>query len=45
MPFLLSLANFANGVVWSTYALLRWDPFVAVIIYLSLVVIIIKFLF
>ncbi|TKY55189.1 Bidirectional sugar transporter SWEET5 [Spatholobus suberectus] len=30
MPFLLSLANFVNGVVWTTYALLKWDPFVAV---------------
>ncbi|KAK2409149.1 hypothetical protein P8452_70714 [Trifolium repens] len=30
MPFLLSLANFLNGVVWLTYALLKWDPFVAI---------------
>ncbi|AES91172.2 bidirectional sugar transporter [Medicago truncatula] len=30
MPFLLSLANFANGLIWTTYALLRWDPFVVI---------------
>ncbi|CAK8563053.1 unnamed protein product [Lathyrus sativus] len=30
MPFLLSLANFLNGGVWTTYALLKWDPFIAV---------------
>ncbi|XP_042479525.1 bidirectional sugar transporter SWEET5-like [Macadamia integrifolia] len=28
MPFLLSLTNFLNGVIWVTYALLRFDPFV-----------------
>lgn len=32
MPFLLSFANFANGIVWTTYALLKWDPFIVVII-------------
>ncbi|XP_027368844.1 bidirectional sugar transporter SWEET5 [Abrus precatorius] len=30
MPFLLSLANFANGIVWTTYALLKWDPFIVI---------------
>ncbi|XP_061354113.1 bidirectional sugar transporter SWEET5 [Gastrolobium bilobum] len=30
MPFLLSLANFANGLVWMVYALLKWDPFVVI---------------
>ncbi|KAL0417005.1 UNVERIFIED_CONTAM: Bidirectional sugar transporter SWEET5 [Sesamum latifolium] len=30
MPFSLSLANFANGIVWSVYALLKLDPFVLV---------------
>ncbi|CAL5198271.1 unnamed protein product [Lathyrus oleraceus] len=30
MPFLLSLANFLNGVIWTTYALLKWDPFIVV---------------
>ncbi|KAK6920733.1 SWEET sugar transporter [Dillenia turbinata] len=30
MPFLLSLANFANGLVWSIYALLHFDPYVLV---------------
>lgn len=28
MPFLLSLANFLNGITWVTFALLRFDPFV-----------------
>lgn len=32
MPFLLSFANFCNGAVWTTYALLQWDPFIVVII-------------
>lgn len=31
MPFLLSLFCFANGVCWFSYALIRFDPFVAVI--------------
>ncbi|XP_071695797.1 bidirectional sugar transporter SWEET6b-like [Rutidosis leptorrhynchoides] len=30
MPFLLSLFCFANGVCWFSYALIRFDPFVAV---------------
>ncbi|GAU19651.1 hypothetical protein TSUD_185670 [Trifolium subterraneum] len=30
MPFLLSLANFLNGAVWLTYALLKWDPFIVI---------------
>ncbi|KAJ7956257.1 Bidirectional sugar transporter SWEET [Quillaja saponaria] len=30
MPFMLSLANFANGVVWLIYALLKFDPYIAV---------------
>ncbi|KOM32820.1 hypothetical protein LR48_Vigan01g237600, partial [Vigna angularis] len=30
MPFLLSFANFANGIVWTTYALLKWDPFIVI---------------
>ncbi|XVF12928.1 hypothetical protein REPUB_Repub08aG0162200 [Reevesia pubescens] len=30
MPFFLSLASFANGVAWSTYAFLPFDPFIAV---------------
>ncbi|KAL0356030.1 UNVERIFIED_CONTAM: Bidirectional sugar transporter SWEET5 [Sesamum radiatum] len=30
MPFSLSLANFANGIVWSVYALIKLDPFVLV---------------
>ncbi|KAK6913133.1 SWEET sugar transporter, partial [Dillenia turbinata] len=29
MPFLLSLANFANGSVWLAYALIKFDPFIA----------------
>ncbi|XP_042499267.1 bidirectional sugar transporter SWEET5-like [Macadamia integrifolia] len=28
MPFYLSLANTMNGAVWTTYALLRFDPYV-----------------
>ncbi|XP_062025537.1 bidirectional sugar transporter SWEET5-like [Rosa rugosa] len=30
MPFALSLANFCNGVVWSIYALLKFDPYVLI---------------
>ncbi|XP_027915481.1 bidirectional sugar transporter SWEET5 [Vigna unguiculata] len=30
MPFLLSFANFANGIVWTTYALIKWDPFIVI---------------
>lgn len=30
MPFFLSLASFANGVAWTTYAFLPFDPFIAV---------------
>ncbi|XP_076927678.1 bidirectional sugar transporter SWEET6b-like [Bidens hawaiensis] len=30
MPFLLSLFCFANGICWFSYALIRFDPFVAV---------------
>ncbi|KAL4361473.1 hypothetical protein GQ457_04G016750 [Hibiscus cannabinus] len=30
MPFSLSLASFANGVAWTTYAFLPFDPFIAV---------------
>ncbi|XP_019463144.1 PREDICTED: bidirectional sugar transporter SWEET5 [Lupinus angustifolius] len=30
MPFLLSLANFCNGVIWVIYALLKWDPFIVI---------------
>ncbi|XP_004508856.1 bidirectional sugar transporter SWEET5 [Cicer arietinum] len=30
MPFLLSVANFLNGVVWTIYALLKWDPFIVI---------------
>lgn len=37
MPFLLSFANFANGIIWTTYALLKWDPFIVVIIIIVLV--------
>ena len=31
MPFTLSLANFANGIVWSIYALIKFDPYILVI--------------
>jgi hypothetical protein len=31
MPFFLSLACFANGLAWSTYALIQFDPFILVI--------------
>ncbi|KAL4651319.1 hypothetical protein ACB092_01G151600 [Castanea dentata] len=30
MPFFLSLACFANGVIWVAYALIRFDPFIVV---------------
>ncbi|XP_059299962.1 bidirectional sugar transporter SWEET5-like [Lycium barbarum] len=30
MPFYLSLANFANGIVWSAYALLKFDPYILI---------------
>ncbi|KAL4325967.1 hypothetical protein GQ457_11G024830 [Hibiscus cannabinus] len=30
MPFSLSLASFLNGVAWTTYAFLPFDPFIAV---------------
>lgn len=30
MPFFLSLANFANGIVWFSYALIKFDPYVMV---------------
>ncbi|RDY00691.1 Bidirectional sugar transporter SWEET5, partial [Mucuna pruriens] len=30
MPFLLSLTNFFNGAVWTTYAVLKWDLFVMI---------------
>ena len=30
MPFYLSLANFLNGVVWVTYALIRFDLYILV---------------
>ncbi|KAL2321854.1 hypothetical protein Fmac_026233 [Flemingia macrophylla] len=30
MPFLLSFTNFFNGVVWTVYAILKWDPFVMI---------------
>lgn len=30
MPFYLSLANFANGIVWFIYALIKLDPFVLI---------------
>ncbi|KAE8708541.1 Bidirectional sugar transporter SWEET4 [Hibiscus syriacus] len=30
MPFFLSLASFTNGVAWTTYAFLHFDPFIAV---------------
>ncbi|XVE64650.1 hypothetical protein DITRI_Ditri07aG0117600 [Diplodiscus trichospermus] len=30
MPFFLSLASLANGVAWTTYAFLPFDPFIAV---------------
>ncbi|KAK9266529.1 hypothetical protein L1049_021541 [Liquidambar formosana] len=30
MPFFLSLAAFANGVCWVAYALIQFDPFIAI---------------
>uniref|UniRef100_A0A7N0ZY15 Bidirectional sugar transporter SWEET n=1 Tax=Kalanchoe fedtschenkoi TaxID=63787 RepID=A0A7N0ZY15_KALFE len=30
MPFLLSLANFLNGIVWVIYAALKFDPYILV---------------
>ena len=30
MPFYLSLANFANGIVWACYALLKFDPYILI---------------
>ncbi|KAI3454516.1 hypothetical protein Pfo_011179 [Paulownia fortunei] len=30
MPFYLSLANFANGIVWFIYALIKFDPFILI---------------
>ncbi|KAG2680791.1 hypothetical protein I3760_11G114200 [Carya illinoinensis] len=30
MPFFLSFASFANGLAWTAYALIRFDPFIAV---------------
>lgn len=30
MPFTLSVANFCNGVIWMTYALLKFDLFILV---------------
>lgn len=30
MPFYLSLAGFANGIVWSAYALLKFDPYILI---------------
>lgn len=30
MPFYLSLANFANGIVWAIYALLKFDPYILI---------------
>ncbi|KAG5228213.1 bidirectional sugar transporter [Salix suchowensis] len=31
MPFFISLASLANGVAWSAYALIKFDPFILVI--------------
>ncbi|KAK2978641.1 hypothetical protein RJ640_019098 [Escallonia rubra] len=36
MPLFLSLASFANGICWTSYALIRFDPFIAVNLSLSL---------
>ncbi|MCD9644433.1 Bidirectional sugar transporter sweet5 [Datura stramonium] len=30
MPVYLSLANFANGIVWSSYALFKFDPYILI---------------
>jgi solute carrier family 50 protein (sugar transporter) len=32
MPFFVSLASFANGVAWSAYAFIKFDPFILVTI-------------
>ena len=32
MPFFLSFASFANGLAWTAYALIQFDPFIAVIL-------------
>lgn len=34
MPFFVSLGTFGNGVAWTTYALIRFDPFIAVSTYI-----------
>lgn len=31
MPFFLSLASLGNGLAWTTYALIHFDPFIVVI--------------
>lgn len=36
MPFFISLASFGNGIAWTIYALIRFDPFIVVGIFLSL---------
>lgn len=30
MPFFLSLFSFLNGVAWTAYALIKFDPYIAV---------------
>ncbi|KAK9926359.1 hypothetical protein M0R45_023593 [Rubus argutus] len=30
MPFFLSFASFANGLAWTAYALIRFDPFITI---------------
>ncbi|KAK7330473.1 hypothetical protein VNO77_24668 [Canavalia gladiata] len=30
MPLLLSVAGVANSLIWTSYAFLKWDPFVAI---------------
>ncbi|PON92867.1 SWEET sugar transporter [Trema orientale] len=30
MPFFLSFTSFVNGVTWTTYALIRFDPFITI---------------
>ncbi|OIV93995.1 hypothetical protein TanjilG_05698 [Lupinus angustifolius] len=30
MPLFISIASFGNGVAWTTYALIRFDPFITV---------------
>lgn len=39
MPFFLSLANFANGAVWTAYGLIKFDKFIVVIILFFIVLI------